>query len=66
MEPMGDRDGRTNAREVSGWAIGGTVFAGVIMIMVGAFLITGLAAILDDEFFVQDAELHLPGFDTTG
>ena len=66
MEPMGNQDGRTDTREVSGWAIGGTVFAGVIMIMVGAFhAITGLAAILDDEFFVR-TQNYTFSFDTTG
>jgi hypothetical protein len=66
MEPRADRDVRTETREVSGWAIGGTVFAGVIMIMVGAFhAITGLAAILDDEFFVT-TQNYTFSFDTTG
>jgi hypothetical protein len=37
----------------SGWAIGGTVFAGVMMLLVGVFhAIAGLTAILDDQFFV--------------
>ena len=39
--------------EASGWAIGGTIFAGVIMLLVGVFhAIAGLVAILDDQFFV--------------
>ena len=39
---------------VSGSAVAGYLFAGVIMIMVGTFqAITGLAAIIDDEFFVN-------------
>jgi hypothetical protein len=43
----------TRREEVSGWAIGGTVFAGVIMLLVGVFhAIAGLVAILDDQFFV--------------
>ena len=38
---------------VSGWAIGGLSFAAVIMIMVGTFqALAGLAAILNDEYFV--------------
>jgi hypothetical protein len=38
---------------VSGWAIGGMVFAASILAMVGCFqLITGLVAIFDDEFYV--------------
>ena len=39
---------------VSGSAVAGYVFAGVIMILVGAFeAITGLAAIINDDFFVK-------------
>jgi len=38
---------------VSGWAVGGVTFAGTMMILVGVFqTIAGLAAILEDEFFV--------------
>jgi hypothetical protein len=38
---------------VSGWAIGGISFAAALLIMVGTFgAIQGLAAILNDEFFV--------------
>lgn len=38
---------------VSGWAVGGVTFAGVMMILVGIFQsIAGLTAILDDEFFL--------------
>jgi hypothetical protein len=37
----------------SGWAIGGITFAGVMMIMIGAFQgIAGLVAIIDDDFYV--------------
>ena len=40
-------------REVSGWTAGFVVFAGVILMMVGIFhVLTGLAAILENEFFV--------------
>src|SRR5215208_960835 len=43
---------RTNA-EVSGWAFGFAAFAGAIMLMIGIFqAFAGLAAILNDEFFV--------------
>jgi hypothetical protein len=46
--PSGDR-----SREASGWAVAGTAFAGVLMLMIGVFhAILGLAAIFDDEFFV--------------
>jgi hypothetical protein len=51
MAQMAER--RADTREVSGWAVGGTVFAGVIMLLVGAFhAIAGLVAILDDQFYV--------------
>ena len=40
-------------QEVSGWTAGLVVFAGVMMIMAGVFhALTGLAAILENEFFV--------------
>jgi hypothetical protein len=53
MAQMVEGDVRTGTREVSGWAVGGTVFAGVIMFMVGAFhAIAGFVAILDDQFYV--------------
>jgi uncharacterized membrane protein len=38
---------------VSGWAIGGIIFAGTLLIIIGAFqAIAGLVAIIDDEFYV--------------
>ncbi|HEY1273513.1 MAG TPA: hypothetical protein VGF25_01310 [Thermoleophilaceae bacterium] len=37
----------------SGWAVGGITFAGVMLVMIGAFqVIDGLVAIIDDNFFV--------------
>jgi hypothetical protein len=40
-------------REPSGWAVGGLIFAATMMTLVGVFqAIVGLAAIIDDEFFV--------------
>ena len=40
-------------RTASGWAVGGITFAGVMMIMIGAFqAIAGLVAIIDDDFYV--------------
>jgi hypothetical protein len=40
-------------REPSGWAIGWTWFAGLMMVMVGFWhAIAGLTAIIDDQFFV--------------
>jgi hypothetical protein len=39
--------------EPSGWAVGGMMFAATMMTLVGIFqAITGLAAIIDDQFFV--------------
>jgi hypothetical protein len=44
-------------REVSGWTVGLVVFAGVILGLVGVFhAFTGLAAILENEFFVVGPE----------
>jgi hypothetical protein len=55
----------TGTRPVSGWAIGGTVFAGVIMILIGSFhAIMGLGAIIDDKFFVVGNDYTFQ-FDTT-
>jgi len=40
-------------RPVSGWAVGGMAFAATLMILEGAFsTIAGLAALIDDEYFV--------------
>jgi hypothetical protein len=40
-------------REVGGWTVGLVVFAGVIMMMLGIFhALAGLAAIIDDQYFV--------------
>jgi hypothetical protein len=62
---MADYPGR-ETREVSGWAVGGTAFAGVIMLMLGIFhAILGLAAIFDDEFFVV-TQNYVFDIDTTG
>ncbi|WP_433158292.1 DUF7144 family membrane protein [Kribbella sp. CA-247076] len=48
---MVQEPGRT--QQVSGWAIGGLTFAATMMIMIGLFqVITGLVAIIDDQFFV--------------
>jgi hypothetical protein len=39
--------------EPSGWAVGGMVFAATMMCLIGVFqAIVGLAAIINDEFFV--------------
>lgn len=40
-------------KQVSGWAIGATAFAALMMFMLGGFhVVTGLIAIVNDEFFV--------------
>jgi hypothetical protein len=53
-------------RDVSGWAIGGTAFAGVIMLLVGVFhAIAGLVALIDDEFYVVGANYTFE-LDVTG
>jgi hypothetical protein len=49
----------------SGWAVGGVMFAGVLMVIVGFFeMIAGLAAISNDEIFVK-TENYLFNFDVT-
>ncbi len=41
-------------REVSGWAVGGAVFAAVLMMIAGVFqVIAGITAIVKDKFFVS-------------
>ena len=51
---------------VSGWAVGGITFAGVIMIVLGIFqAIAGLVAIFDDSFYVVTRNYTFD-LDTTG
>jgi len=39
--------------EVSGWAVGGVVFAATVLMLIGIFqVIAGLVAIFDDDFYV--------------
>jgi hypothetical protein len=39
--------------EVSGWALSGIAFAGIIMILIGIFeALAGFVAIVDDDFYV--------------
>jgi hypothetical protein len=53
-------------RGVSGWAIGGTIFAAVIMIITGVFhVIAGLTAVIKDKFFVTTPN-YLLTFDVSG
>jgi hypothetical protein len=52
-------------RQPSGWAIGWITFAGLMMIIIGAFhVIAGLVAIIDDNFYVVGKE-YVFRFDTT-
>ena len=52
-------------REVSGWAIGWTWFAAVMMWLIGAWhAIAGLVAIVNDEFYVVTRE-YIFQFDAT-
>lgn len=52
-------------REVTGSTVGLVVFAGVMMMMIGIFhALTGLAAILENEFFVVGPQ-YLYEFDVT-
>lgn len=53
-------------REVSGWAVSGTIFASVIMIITGCFhVIAGLTAVIKDKFYVTTPNYILT-FDVTG
>jgi hypothetical protein len=50
---MTDYETRRTPEPVSGWAVGGVFFAGILMIVIGIFeAIAGLAAIIENEFFV--------------
>ena len=61
-----DIGARVQERDVSGWAIGGTAFAGVMMLLIGVFhAIAGLVALLDDEFYVVGANYTFE-LDVTG
>ena len=52
-------------REPSGWAIGGAMFAGSMMIMIGIFdALAGLTGILRDDFYVNTPH-NLFKFDVT-
>lgn len=55
----------TTEREISGWAIGWTIYAAVWMWMLGAFhAIAGFAGILEDEFYLVTPK-YLLQFDAT-
>jgi len=50
---MSSRYDTPRANEPSGWATGGVIFAGSILTLAGIFqAITGLVAIINDNFFV--------------
>jgi hypothetical protein len=62
---MAEQDYGAGSKPVSGWAVGGTVFAAVILILIGSFhAIMGLGAIIDDTFFVVGNN-YTYKFDTT-
>jgi hypothetical protein len=51
--------------DISGWAVGGTVFAAVMMLMVGVWqALAGLIAIFENEFYAQTRN-YLFQFDAT-
>jgi hypothetical protein len=50
-EPQFPRE--RGVEEVSGWAVGGTVFAATVLMLIGIFhAVAGLVAIFDDDFYV--------------
>jgi hypothetical protein len=56
----------TTPEQPGGWAIGGTIFAGSMMLLIGAFhIIEGLVAVIDDDFFVV-GQHYTYNLDTTG
>lgn len=62
---MAERTRRTTEPEASAWAFGGLVFAAWVLIIIGAFeIVTGLVAILDDQFYVV-AQNYTFDLDTT-
>lgn len=56
----------TYPREPSGWVTAGTTFAGVMMMLIGGFhALAGLAALIDDQFYVATDNYWFE-FDITG
>ena len=56
---------RSTSRKPSGWAVGFTVFAAIMMLMVGAWqALAGLIAIFENEFYVATRN-YLFQFDAT-
>ena len=63
---MSHRPGSAAGEPVSGWALGGITFAACVLTLIGAFqVIAGLAAIIDDDFFVVTRNYTFD-LDTTG
>ena len=59
-------DDRRELPDVSGWAIGGISFAAAMLTLIGAFqFFAGLAAIINDDFFVLTSNYAFD-LDTTG
>jgi hypothetical protein len=65
-QTMQPRSGSTAAHpEPSGWAVGWTVFAGIMMVTGGLWwIMAGFIALLNDDFFVRTQEYVLQ-FDLT-
>lgn len=58
--------GTTAEPEASGWGLGLLTFAGVVMLMMGAFhAFIGFVAIVEDEFFVTVPSGYVVAFDAT-
>jgi hypothetical protein len=58
LDPRGGPD--------SGWALGGIIFAAAIMLLIGIYqILAGLAAIINDDFFVVSDD-YIYDLDATG
>jgi hypothetical protein len=65
-QPCEEGPAVSDREDVSGWAVGFTVFAAVMMIMVGVWqALAGLIAIFENEFYVPTRN-YLFEFDVTG
>jgi hypothetical protein len=63
---MTDYETRRRSEPVSGWAVGGVLFAGILMIVIGIFeAISGLAAILENGSFFVVSENYAFEVDVT-
>ena len=63
---MSEYEARSQPVELSSWAVGGYAFAIVMLIIIGVFqAISGLVAIIDDDFYVV-GQNYTFNFDTTG